>query len=125
MVLHFGNVKVTTTDGEQQEDSLDLMDGFPEMSPPPCTNQSSQQSNSYKVSNGHSEVNAKISTSTKAQQHSTALDNEASNELCNSMELDQHVPPTPLVGAHQELRFTFNTGRTPPLPDIRGTDFFR
>ncbi|KMQ94412.1 gtp-binding protein rad [Lasius niger] len=34
-------------------------------------------------------------------------------------------PPTPMIGAHQETRFTFGgSGRTPPLPDLRAADFF-
>lgn len=34
-------------------------------------------------------------------------------------------PVTPIIGAHQETRFTFGSGRTPPLPDLRAADFFR
>lgn len=35
-------------------------------------------------------------------------------------------PPTPLVGAHQELRFTFNTKEfRPELPELKAIDFFR
>ncbi|XP_024937752.1 uncharacterized protein LOC107264809 isoform X2 [Cephus cinctus] len=121
---------VTTTDGEQPEDSLDLIDGPSEMSPPPVTSQSSPTypSQHQQTPQRSSRLNSFQSESTgtfvrNPQQHSTAPEVQGPVQNCLG-DGPGAPPPTPLIGAHQEPRFTFVSGRTPPLPDLRVTDFF-
>ncbi|XP_068990142.1 uncharacterized protein [Neodiprion pinetum] len=122
---------ITTTDGEQADDSLDYLDGTPEMSPPPVSTHSNPQSQRSDTGYGsYPGANHSVSTtnlhnaqSTPTLRHSavTAVQTES---LTNSTESPKAPPPTPLVGSQQEARFTFVSGRTPPLPDLRVTDFF-
>lgn len=129
---------VTNTDGEQHDDSLDLVDGLPEMSPPPTSNPSQtnpshsnnqpQGANSNLVENGTKTNNNNNNNNNKTNgtinaQLSTAPKTQAPN-LNNVLDGPGPPPPTPLVGAHQESRFTFISGRTPPLPDLRASEFF-
>lgn len=131
--------QVTNTDGEQHDDSLDLVDGLPEMSPPPTSNPSQtnpshsnnqpQGANSNLVENGTKTNNNNNNNNNKTNgtinaQLSTAPKTQAPN-LNNVLDGPGPPPPTPLVGAHQESRFTFISGRTPPLPDLRASEFFR
>ncbi|XP_033210869.1 serine-rich adhesin for platelets-like isoform X2 [Belonocnema kinseyi] len=123
---------ITNTDGEQHDDSLDLIDALPEMSSPLISNHSQTNSihpnnhssmvNSIHVGNGTKNNNNNTNGTANAQ-HSTALKTQAPS-LNNVLDGPGPPPPTPLVGAHQESRFTFVSGRTPPLPDLRTADFF-
>ncbi|XP_026823763.1 uncharacterized protein LOC105276785 isoform X2 [Ooceraea biroi] len=172
---------VTTTDGEQPDDSFDLIDVPAEMSPPPTA--TSQPSSIHPAGHrGHSDDIAVGSHSSSpasptspvsvaANQTTPPLPRSSSptSPLCtfegteaaghsgrssrpkhesgqpdgNSKTMagttinqgqstsngadgtTAHPPPTPMVGAHQDTRFTFSgSGRTPPLPDLRAADFF-
>ncbi|XP_051166119.1 rhoGEF domain-containing protein gxcI-like isoform X2 [Leptopilina boulardi] len=137
---------VTNTDGEQHDDSLDLVDVLPEMSPPPTSNPSQtnpshstnnqpQGINSNPVENGttnnhhnsnnnNNNNNNNKTNGTINAQLSTAPKTQAPNLNSSVLDGPGPPPPTPLVGAHQESRFTFISGRTPPLPDLRATEFF-
>ncbi|XP_043286833.1 serine-rich adhesin for platelets-like isoform X2 [Venturia canescens] len=153
---------VTTTDSEQPDDSLDLIDGLPEMSPPPVANESSIMSNNCSapssngsplsdsnnaaatlrassnnlvqqqeriIVNGNANVvNAKGPTSPAASSSTisvSSISGTTIGTLENQVSPSAGVPPpTPLAGARQESRFSFATGRTPLLPDLRTTDFF-
>lgn len=161
--------QVTTTDGEQPDDSLDLIDGLPEMSPPPVLNDHSTGSNHSSASSNvpnHSDSNNATTATSRASSNNAAQQQQrtsgigagvngnctapiiqgATNPARSSsisgsltkgttgttgllnnecMNVNGIPPPTPLVGARQESRFSFNTGRTPPLPDLRATEFFR
>lgn len=169
---------VTTTDGEQPDDSFDLIDVPAEMSPPATA---PSQSPIHLV--GHSDDMATgsrnsspasptspISVAAPASQTTPPLPLPSSptsslcafdgpevagpSSRCSRSKLDSdrpsdgnpkaisatigqgHAsncaegtsalpPPTPMIGAHQETRFTFGgSGRTPPLPDLRAADFF-
>ncbi|KAK2576912.1 hypothetical protein KPH14_005533 [Odynerus spinipes] len=123
---------VTTTDGEQPDDSFDLIDVPPELSPPPVapmskdthSNSPGTQQNvlpSAKIDSNHVESNTK---STVNVQSSTAHHGAMSPILNNINDDTGAPPPTPMIGAHQESRFTFVSGRTPPLPDLRTAEFF-
>ena len=125
--------QVTNTDGEQQDDSLDLIDGLPEMSPPPTSNHlqnnSSHSNNHYSMANStHVENgtrnNNNNTNATKNAQYSTAPKTQTPS-LNNVPNGPGPPPPTPMVGSHQEPRFTFVSGRPPLLPDLRTADFFR
>ncbi|KAH0953635.1 hypothetical protein HN011_001603, partial [Eciton burchellii] len=172
---------VTTTDGEQPDDSFDLIDVPAEMSPPPTA--TSQPSSIHPAGHrGHSDDLAAGSHSSSpasptspisiaANQTTPPLPRSSSptSPLCtfdggetagpsgrsSRLRLESGQPdgnpkpttgtainqghntgngadgtaalppPTPMVGAHQESRFTFGgSGRTPPLPDLRAADFF-
>jgi len=174
--------QVTTTDGEQPDDSFDLIDVPAEMSPPPTA--TSQPSSIHPAGHrGHSDDLAAGSHSSSpasptspisiaANQTTPPLPRSSSptSPLCtfdggetagpsgrsSRLRLESGQPdgnpkpttgtainqghntgngadgtaalppPTPMVGAHQESRFTFGgSGRTPPLPDLRAADFFR
>ncbi|XP_029672403.1 uncharacterized protein LOC115241035 isoform X2 [Formica exsecta] len=171
---------VTTTDGEQPDDSFDLIDVPVEMSPPATT---PSQSPIHLV--GHSDdiatgsrtsspasPTSPISVAAPANQTTPPLPlpvTSPTSSLCafdkteiagpssrcsrSKLDADQpesnakatigtsigqgHIasngaestsaltPPTPMIGVHQETRFTFGgSGRTPPLPDLRTADFF-
>ncbi|XP_023287636.1 flocculation protein FLO11-like, partial [Orussus abietinus] len=114
---------VTTTDGEQPDDSLDLIDGFPEMSPPPVTthSQSGTTQTPSRANSGY--VESTPASGTKDAQHSTAPGGQAPSSN-HAVDSPGAPPPTPMIGTHQESRFTFTSGRTPPLPDLKVTDFF-
>ncbi|XP_046738061.1 uncharacterized protein LOC124406627 [Diprion similis] len=122
---------VTTTDGEQADDSLDYLDGTPEMSPPPVNAHPNPQSQSSDTGYGsYPGANHSVSTtnlhnaqSTPTLRHSTVTGIQIESST-NSTESPKAPPPTPLIGSQQEARFTFVSGRTPPLPDLRVTDFF-
>ncbi|KAL6427496.1 hypothetical protein ACFW04_008773 [Cataglyphis niger] len=169
---------VTTTDGEQPDDSFDLIDVPAEMSPPATA--PSQSSPIHLI--GHSDdiatgsrtsspasPTSPISVAAPVNQTTPPLPlpvTSPTSSLCGTevagpssrcsrakLDADQqegnpkatigtsigqgHVannntegtsalpPPTPMIGAHQETRFTFGgSGRTPPLPDLRTADFF-
>lgn len=171
-------LQVTTTDGEQPDDSFDLIDVPAEMSPPATA--PSQSSPIHLV--GHSDDMATtgsrnsspasptspISVAAPSSQTTPPLplpssptspfdgtDVAGPSSRCTRSKLDSDrqpdvkatistaigqghnasngaegtsalPPPTPMIGAHQETRFTFGgSGRTPPLPDLRAADFFR
>lgn len=162
LMLH-GFEKVTTTDSEQPDDSLDLIDGLPEMSPPPIPNENSILSNNCSApsSNGsplsdgnNTAATLRTSSNNLVQQQERIMMNgnvnltsskgptspaASSSSISVSSTsgttigtLENQVspsagipPPTPLIGARQESRFSFATGRTPLLPDLRATEFFR
>ncbi|XP_014603249.1 PREDICTED: flocculation protein FLO11-like isoform X1 [Polistes canadensis] len=127
---------VTTTDGEQPDDSFDLIDVPPEMSPPPVaptskdtpSNSSCTQQivlPSEKLDSNHVEHNSKStanvqSTASTAQHHGGGTMSPTTDTVDDM----GAPPPTPMIGAHQESRFTFISGRTPPLPDLRAAEFF-
>lgn len=124
---------MTTTDGEQPDDSFDLIDVPPEMSPPPVAPTSKDtQSNSSgtqqiilpseKVDSNHVEHNSK---STVNVQSSSTAQHGATSPISDIVDDTSAPPPTPMIGAHQECRFTFISGRTPPLPDLRASELFR
>ncbi|XP_070165318.1 uncharacterized protein [Polyergus mexicanus] len=171
---------VTTTDGEQPDDSFDLIDVPVEMSPPATA---PSQSPIHLV--GHSDdiatgsrtsspasPTSPISVAAPANQTTPPLSLPVTSPTsslrafdetevagpstrCSRSKLDAdqpesnakatigtsigqgHMagngaestsalpPPTPMIGVHQETRFTFGgSGRTPPLPDLRTADFF-
>ncbi|XP_072751367.1 uncharacterized protein [Anoplolepis gracilipes] len=170
---------VTTTDGEQPDDSFDLIDVPAEMSPPATA--PSQSSPIHLV--GHCDdiatashtsspasPTSPISVAAPANQTTPPLPLPTSpssslcfdgtevagpSSRCSRSKLDSGQPdgnpkatisnsigqgynasngaegtsalppPTPMIGSHQETRFTFGgSGRTPPLPDLRAADFF-
>ncbi|XP_048506407.1 uncharacterized protein LOC105694056 [Athalia rosae] len=134
---------ITTTDGEQADDSLDYLDGAPELSPPPVTaptpkSQSQSQSQSQVLQQesdppytAYARANHSVSTTNLHDVQIAPVPPPVSlttnNQTQNSNSLTESPkapPPTPLVGSQQESRFTFVSGRTPPLPDLRVTDFF-
>ncbi|XP_043487190.1 flocculation protein FLO11-like isoform X4 [Polistes fuscatus] len=127
---------VTTTDGEQPDDSFDLIDVPPEMSPPPVAPTSKDtQSNSSctqqivlpseKLDSNHVEHNSKstanVQSTASTAQHHGGTTMSPTTDTVDDMGAP---PPTPMIGAHQESRFTFISGRTPPLPDLRAAEFF-
>lgn len=139
--------QITTTDGEQQ-DSLDYQDGTPEMSPPPVgpntksqgveTHSQSQNPDLPYPSSAYAGVNHSVSTTNLQNVKNVTGCSSGSLGTTSSVPTTNHTeksskstdspkapPPTPLVGSHQESKFTFVSGRTPPLPDLRVTDFFR
>lgn len=173
---------MTTTDGEQPDDSFDLIDVPAEMSPPATA---PSQSPIHLVGHSDDHVGTGSHTSSPASPTSpisvAAPSNQTTPPLpipssptsplctfdgtevagpsgrCTRSKLDSGQPdgnpkstigssigqghnnasngaegtsalppPTPMVGTHQETRFTFGgSGRTPPLPDVRAADFFR
>ncbi|OXU29760.1 hypothetical protein TSAR_009606, partial [Trichomalopsis sarcophagae] len=161
---------VTTTDGEQHDDSLDLIDVLPELSPPPV-NDTTAHSTHHQHSNGGvsvtvtAQVSVVVTSTSPQQQQQPSPPRTNENGLPNSQVMN-HVPstnpttvilqnghgngsssssttsttnfggsggtdspgappPTPLVGSHQESRFTFCDQRIKPaLPDLRTADFF-
>ena len=149
---------MTTTDGEQPDDSLDLIDGLPEMSPPPVTideatatncsggpsngpcrpdsnisapraafsnGAQSQRTNGSTGTNGNS-VPPTIQVATSPTSTSSTAGMKTGVLNCETLNINgAPPPPTPLIGACQESRFSFASGRTPPLPDLRATEFFR
>ncbi|XP_025160688.1 uncharacterized protein LOC105182798 isoform X2 [Harpegnathos saltator] len=172
---------VTTTDGEQPDDSFDLIDVPAEMSPPATApSQPSIHSGGHRhpdeiaASRSPSPVSPSSPISVAAsmsRQTPPLAPSSPSSPLCafdgteagpsssmtRRMRLDSTQPdngcpktttgsssassaahgasngsadgaavppPTPMIGAHQETRFTFGSGRTPPLPDLRAADFF-
>ncbi|XP_031789421.1 probable serine/threonine-protein kinase nek3 isoform X3 [Nasonia vitripennis] len=165
---------VTTTDGEQHDDSLDLIDVLPELSPPPV-NDTTAHSTHHQHSNGGvsvtvtAQVSVVVTSTSPQQQQQPSPPRTNENGLPNSQVTKgvmNHVPstnpttvilqnghgngsssssttsttnfggsggtdspgappPTPLVGSHQESRFTFCDQRIKPaLPDLRTADFF-
>lgn len=171
--------QVTTTDGEQPDDSFDLIDVPAEMSPPatapsqPSLHTGHRHSDETAASRSSSPVSptSPISVATSANRQTPpplapsspssplcAFDGiearSSTTTRCSRLRLDSTQPdsnskvmtgssstahgasngtegavvppPTPMVGSHsQETRFTFGSGRTPPLPDLRAADFFR
>lgn len=173
---------MTTTDGEQPDDSFDLIDVPAEMSPSPTTSSSQPPSSGHLGHTDDAVVNSRTSspsasptspisvaanqttpplpaassptsplcgfdgTDTAAGPSSsrrsrlesgqpdgnhkaTTSSNQGHNASTSSNATEAATalpPPTPMVGTHQESRFTFGgSGRTPPLPDLRAADFFR
>ncbi|XP_012528481.1 uncharacterized protein LOC105832243 isoform X3 [Monomorium pharaonis] len=170
---------VTTTDGEQPDDSFDLIDVPAEMSPPATA--PSQQSSIHPAGHrGHPDETiggshtsspasptSPISVAAPANQTTpplplpstpttplcgfdgtevagpsgccmrsgqsdgnsktnTGSSNNQKHNASNGAEGATNLPaPTPMASTHQEIRFTFGgSGRTPPLPDLRASDFF-
>ncbi|KAL0100159.1 hypothetical protein PUN28_019533 [Cardiocondyla obscurior] len=174
---------VTTTDGEQPDDSFDLIDVPAEMSPP-ATAPSHQSSIHPAGHRGHADdtigtnrtsspasPTSPISVAAPTNQTTPPLpfpssptsplrgfdgaeiagpsgrgmrsrldpgQHDGNNKTATGTSVNQRhnanngaegtatvPPPTPMVSAHQETRFTFGgSGRTPPLPDLRAADFF-
>ncbi|KAI4504431.1 hypothetical protein M0802_000902 [Mischocyttarus mexicanus] len=122
---------VTTTDGEQQDDSFDLIDVPLETSPPPVAQTSKDTHNnsfgmqqtvrrSKKLNSNHVEHYSKNTTDlhlTITIPHDTMFE-------INDIDDMESPPPTPMIGPDQEPKFTFARGRTPPLPDLRTAEFF-
>ncbi|XP_032678903.1 uncharacterized protein LOC116847715 isoform X1 [Odontomachus brunneus] len=171
---------VTTTDGEQPDDSFDLIDVPAEMSPPatapsqPSIHAGHRHPDDAAVSRSSSPVSptspisvaAPVSRQTPPPPPPPLVPSSPSSPMCtfngteagpsttrcsrlrldstqpdggskmitgssssahgasNSTEGAVVPPPTPMIGAHQDTRFTFGSGRTPPLPDLRAADFF-
>ncbi|XP_014480999.1 PREDICTED: uncharacterized protein LOC106747708 isoform X2 [Dinoponera quadriceps] len=164
---------VTTTDGEQPDDSFDLIDVPAEMSPPatdspqPSIHTGHRHPDETAISRSSSPASptSPISVATNRQTPPPLVPSSPSSPLCtfdgteagpsmtrcsrsrldstqpdsgskvitgcslstgasNGTEGAVVPPPTPIVGAHQETRFNFGSGRTPPLPDLRAADFF-
>ncbi|XP_043527937.1 uncharacterized protein LOC122538165 isoform X2 [Frieseomelitta varia] len=144
---------VTTTDGEQPDDSFDLMDIPSEMSPPAATSSTGQSSEpilpavvsspssvpppssssliDYSTSDEKGKLKTGSSLSTDATLRSElsigCLDIRASS-VSNLLD-ETDAPPvdaTPIIihGAVNDAGKVSVSGRTPPLPDLRATDFF-
>ncbi|XP_063986496.1 uncharacterized protein LOC135167327 isoform X3 [Diachasmimorpha longicaudata] len=115
-------VTTVTTDSEQRDDSLDLIDEPSEMSPP-ANHPASPPS---KIDSTKLENLSKSTTANGTHQRTTAPSVDAP---CGGIAGVSPVngvgapPPTPLIGARQENRFTFTSGKTPALPDLRTADF--
>lgn len=171
---------MTTTDGEQPDDSFDLIDVPAEMSPPatapsqpsihaghrhpddtaasrssspvsptspisvaaPVSRQTppplvpSSPSSPMCTFDGTVEAGPSTTRCSRLRPDSTQPDggpkvitgsssSSSAHGASNGTEGTVVPPPTPMIGAHQETRFTFGSGRTPPLPDLRAADFFR
>ncbi|XP_015126196.1 uncharacterized protein LOC107047847 [Diachasma alloeum] len=115
-------VTTVTTDSEQRDDSLDLIDEPSEMSPPA----NHPASPPLKIDSTNLENLSKSTTANGTHQRTTAPSVDAP---CGDIPGVSPVngvgapPPTPLIGARQENRFTFTSGKTPALPDLRTADF--
>lgn len=121
---------MTTTDSEQRDDSLDFVDEPSELSPPPCSmNSSSPPSNKNGPNNQEMSSKPPITIITTTQRATVPLIQSTPRTTSitdkNSVNGIGAPPPTPLIGARQENRFTFPSGRIPALPDLRAADFFR
>ncbi|KAK0073835.1 hypothetical protein PV325_009159, partial [Microctonus aethiopoides] len=125
---------ITTTDSEQRDDSLDLIDDTNELSPPlpppPLPPPSTSMNSSSPTKNGpHNPESLSRNLTTAITQATTASIIHPNPET--TLNADKSPvngigapPPTPLIGARHESKFTFSTGRIPALPDIRTADFF-
>ncbi|KAJ8687468.1 hypothetical protein QAD02_023262 [Eretmocerus hayati] len=122
---------VTTTDSEQQNDSLDLIDMCGELSPPPDEATAAGRSGAHACATtqiGAKQMNGHLSATTSP----TALQNGPSTKSSltigpSGTNSPGPPPPTPMVGSHQESRFTFPPSDQrirPALPDLRDADFF-
>ncbi|XP_008556531.1 uncharacterized protein LOC103577599 isoform X1 [Microplitis demolitor] len=121
---------ITTTDSEQHDDSMDLADDPLELSPPAVSNFTSN-STSPPARNGANNAEAHYKNSTiSTTQHTTVptVQSPPTNMLSkNEISPINGVgapPPTPLLGARHENKFSFNIGRIPALPDLRTAEFF-
>lgn len=122
--IYFLKIQVTT-DSEQRDDSLDLIDEPSEMSPP-ATSVNHRASPPLKADSTNLENLSKSTTANGTHQRTTAPSVDAPCGGIPGISQMNGVgapPPTPLVGARQENRFTFTSGKTPPLPDLRTADF--
>ncbi|KAK0181151.1 hypothetical protein PV327_003457 [Microctonus hyperodae] len=124
---------ITTTDSEQRDDSLDLIDDTNELSPPlpppPLPPPTSMNSSSPTKNGPHNPDSLSKNLTTAITQATTAPIIQPNPET--TLNADKSPvngigapPPTPLIGARHESKFTFPTGRIPALPDIRTADFF-
>ncbi|XP_048264896.1 uncharacterized protein LOC100651823 isoform X1 [Bombus terrestris] len=139
---------VTTTDGEQPDDSFDLMDIPSEMSPPATTSSTGGQSpepilSAVAVISSplpvHASTSSPIEYSTpdekglktganlRSELPIDCLDIRTSSvsNLLDETEIPS-VDATPIIihGTVNEVGKVSISGRTPPLPDLRATDFF-
>lgn len=144
---------MTTTDGEQPDDSFDLMDIPSEMSPPAATSSTGQSSEpilpavvsspssvpppssssliEYSTPDGKGlKTGSSLSTDATLRSELSigCLDIRASS-VSNLLD-ETDAPPvdaTPIIihGAVNDAGKVSVSGRTPPLPDLRATDFFR
>ena len=140
---------MTTTDGEQPDDSFDLMDIPSEMSPPATTSSTGGQSpepilsavavissplpvhastsspNEYSTPD---EKGLKTGANLRSELPIDCLDIRTSSvsNLLDETEIPS-VDATPIIihGTVNEVGKVSISGRTPPLPDLRATDFFR
>lgn len=115
---------MTTTDSEQRDDSLDLIDEPSEMSPP---SSKGKPTSPPSVKNEHNNLDV-ISKNkmTNCNKQSTSPASPGDVTLTSSpVNGSGAPPPTPLIGARHENRFTFGSGRTPALPELKTSDFFR
>ncbi|XP_076750930.1 uncharacterized protein LOC143423455 [Xylocopa sonorina] len=133
---------VTTTDGEQPDDSFDLMDIPSEMSPPAGNVPSSSppagplsamlvapaplplppaSSSSIECSDADEKGNA-----TTEIPITTCLDVRASSSISNLLDETDGPPIDTVPSSVRTVNDTraVLSGRTPPLPDLRATDFF-
>lgn len=140
---------MTTTDGEQPDDSFDLMDIPSEMSPPAATSSTGGQSpepilSAVAVISSplpvHASTSCPIEYSTpdekglktgatlRSELPIDCLDIRTSSvsNLLDETEIPS-VDATPIIihGTVNEVGKVSVSGRTPPLPDLRATDFFR
>ncbi|KAF7988505.1 hypothetical protein HCN44_001078 [Aphidius gifuensis] len=114
---------VTTTDSEQRDDSLDLIDEPSEMSPPSSKGKPTSPP-SVKNEHNNLEVISK-NKMTNCNKQSTSPASPGDVTLTSSpVNGSGAPPPTPLIGARHENRFTFGSGRTPALPELKTSDFF-
>ncbi|XP_011315199.1 uncharacterized protein [Fopius arisanus] len=118
-------VTTVTTDSEQRDDSLDLIDEPSEMSPP-ASSVNHSASPPLKIDSTNLENLSKSTTANGTHQRTTAPSVDApcgGSAGVNTINGVGAPPPTPLIGARQENRFTFTSGKTPALPDLRTSDF--
>ncbi|XP_076669647.1 uncharacterized protein LOC143369498 isoform X2 [Andrena cerasifolii] len=135
---------VTTTDGEQADDSFDLADIPSEMSPPaslttapppepappsppsPPPPPSPPINDKYSTADGKGSESRPLPSAIARPEITACLNIRASSTLNLLEEADSHLITTATftaVGALNETRVAIS-GRTPPLPDLRATDFF-
>ncbi|XP_076658497.1 uncharacterized protein LOC143362331 isoform X1 [Halictus rubicundus] len=129
---------VTTTDGEQPDDSFDLIDIPSEMSPPasvpaapppdPATPPPPPPP-SLPIDDEYSQVDriatttGQISVATSRTETTARLDVRVSSTSNLLEDVDGPPVATTAMLAANNTRLS-SSGRTPPLPDLRATDFF-
>ncbi|XP_026668378.1 uncharacterized protein LOC108623746 [Ceratina calcarata] len=132
---------VTTTDGEQPDDSFDLMDIPSEMSPPAASSDPPPPSESNRSpqppsppplpSSPTNEYSDEKGLQSSPEIPIPCLNNVRTSSVSNLLEETEAPPvdPLPPVAIQNTINeITINrvsvSGRTPPLPDLRATDFF-
>ncbi|XP_014227143.1 uncharacterized protein LOC106652602 [Trichogramma pretiosum] len=142
---------VTTTDGEQHDDSLDLIDVPSELSPP-IVNEVFNAASTIRVNTTSatpvthqndatilkeamlqkctipvfSSIVASVTAAIQSDDDEKCSIPMTSNNNFNGLDSPGVPPPTPMLGLHQESRFTFpdQNRKIPTLPDLKTTDFF-